>query len=173
MISERILPALAAALVGAAGGSALTAWGYSAKLHALDMKHQAAVAQLYAEQELVRTAYEQRERATEARWNEATRKASDEAQARIDQAQRDAVAAAAAADSLRKQAAALARTDRAACKGAAPAPGGQAASTAADVLADLFARADARAGELAAYADRSAAAGAACERAHDAVSGAK
>lgn len=38
-----------------------------------------------------------------------------------------------------------------------------------DLLADLFRRADQRAGELAAIADTARARGAACERAHDAA----
>lgn len=47
------------------------------------------------------------------------------------------------------------------------------AEAAADLHADLFARADAAAGELAAYATEARGAGLACEREHDALTGAR
>lgn len=47
---------------------------------------------------------------------------------------------------------------------------GEAAGPALDLLAELFRRADARAGELARYADNARIAGLACERSYDALS---
>jgi hypothetical protein len=96
-------------------------------------------------------------------------KESADGQARIDTAQRDAAAARTAADSLRTD---LAHYRRAATRTTAH-PGaaavGASAGDAIDLLSDLFTRADARAGELAAAADRAHAAGTTCERAYDAL----
>lgn len=90
------------------------------------------------------------------------------ARAALDQAARDradAAAAGAAADRLRH--AYTAAVQR--CGGAPAAPGGSAAADARDVLADVQRRLDAAAGELAALADARGTAGAACERAYDAL----
>lgn len=69
-----------------------------------------------------------------------------------------------AADELRERVAALQANGRA----ADPAAAGkcEAAWQAVDLLADVFRRSDARAGELAAYADAARTAGEACERAY-------
>jgi len=54
---------------------------------------------------------------------------------------------------------------------AASAAGGPPAGDPIGVLADVLSRADERAGVLAAYADRARAAGSACERSYDALTG--
>ena len=92
------------------------------------------------------------------------------AQIQIDQAQSDEAAAATAADGLRRQLAAFAARSRAAARHPAVAqPGaGEQNPDPIDLLADLFTRADAAAGELAGSADRLRIAGTAGEAAGDA-----
>ena len=82
-----------------------------------------------------------------------------------DQARADAVAAASAADGLRRQVAVLVDGVR----HSASAAGGSPAGDALDLLADVLGRADARAGELAAIADERGVAGQQCERSYDAL----
>lgn len=126
-------------------------------------------AQQVAELERERASAEQKARETEQQWRADIDKVAQDARTQVQAAQRDAVAAAAVSDSLRERAAALARTCSAAATAAGAAARGQAASNPAAVLADLFSRADARAGELARIADERGAAGAGCERAADAL----
>ncbi|CAN0626412.1 conserved protein of unknown function [Burkholderia multivorans] len=90
--------------------------------------------------------------------------ATDAAKER-DQARADAVAAASAADGLRRRVAVLVDGAR----HSAAAAGGPSTSDALDLLADVLGRADARAGELAAIADERGIAGQQCERSYDAL----
>ncbi|UVE65258.1 DUF2514 domain-containing protein [Burkholderia pyrrocinia] len=90
--------------------------------------------------------------------------ATDAAKER-DQARADAAVADGAADGLRKQVAALVADVRRAGSSA----GGPAAGDALDLLADVFGRADERAGELAKIADERGIAGQQCERSYDAL----
>lgn len=91
--------------------------------------------------------------------------ATDAAKER-DQAVADAAAAGGAADRLRKQVAALiADVRRAGATG-----GSTTAGAPLDLLADVFGRADERAGELARIADERGIAGRQCERSYDALS---
>ncbi len=90
--------------------------------------------------------------------------ATDAAKER-DQARADAIAAASAADGLRRQVAVLVDGAR----HSATAAGGPPAGDALDLLADVLGRADARAGELAAIADERGIAGQQCERSYDAL----
>jgi hypothetical protein len=92
--------------------------------------------------------------------------ATDAAKER-DQAVADAAAADGAADGLRKQVAALVADVRRAGASAGSATAGDAL----DLLADVFGRADERAGELARIADERGIAGRQCERSYDALSG--
>jgi hypothetical protein len=78
----------------------------------------------------------------------------------------DRVAAVRARDELQQRLAATVAAAR-----AASTAGGPPAGDPIGVLADVLSRADERAGVLAAYADRARAAGAACERAYDALTG--
>lgn len=96
-------------------------------------------------------------------------KVRDYAREQIERAQADAAAAADAADGLRKQARRLAARASQAGSHSAAAGGSKTAPGAAVVLADVLARADQRAGELASAYDRARAAGNACERAYDAL----
>ncbi|WGS43135.1 DUF2514 domain-containing protein [Burkholderia sp. JSH-S8] len=84
-----------------------------------------------------------------------------------DQARVDADAAASAADSLRRQVAALV-TD---VRRSTASSGGSSAGDALDLLADVLGRTDARAGELAKVADERGIAGQQCERSYDALTG--
>lgn len=85
-----------------------------------------------------------------------------------DQAQAAARAADAAGRELRARATALANAARRPA-GAATVASCEAAENAAVVLADLFGRADARAGDLAEFADAAHIPGQACERSYDAL----
>ncbi|WP_321929395.1 DUF2514 family protein [Burkholderia cenocepacia] len=92
--------------------------------------------------------------------------ASDAARKR-ETALADAAAAARAADGLRRQVAVLVADVRR----AGAAVGSPAAGDAIDLLADVFGRADERAGELAKIADERGIAGQQCERSYDALTG--
>lgn len=107
-------------------------------------------------------------RATEKKWQTSIEKEAQDGRARINAARRDAGAARGERDRMlvtldRYRAAARA----AAHPGAADA--GPAAGDALDLLAELFAGADAAAGELAQAADLAHAAGVTCERSYDAL----
>ena len=107
-------------------------------------------------------------RAAETAWQTAIDKESKDGQDRIDTARRDAATAGAErgrllADVARYRAAARA----ASYPGTASA--GPPAGDALDLFANLFSRADARAGELAEFADAAHAAGLTCERSYDAL----
>ncbi|MEK7893177.1 DUF2514 family protein [Burkholderia contaminans] len=92
--------------------------------------------------------------------------ATDAAKERDQAVAAAAAAAGGAADGLRKQVAALiADVRRAGATG-----GSTTASDPLDLLADVFGRADERAGELARIADERGIAGRQCERAYDALS---
>lgn len=87
----------------------------------------------------------------------------------IEQAQTDAAAATARANSLQQQAARVA--GRASCPAGntGSAAGSPPTNAPALLLADVLSRIDARAGELAAAADRARIAGEACERSYEAL----
>lgn len=91
------------------------------------------------------------------------------AKTKIDQAAADAVAADAVADSLRESVRRLGARSAQACSSAPATSGGKAATAPGVVLADVFARADTRAGELAKAYDRARVAGLACEQAYAAI----
>lgn len=93
----------------------------------------------------------------------------DEARGEMERASADARAAADRAGGLQREVDRL-RASRSATCDAIAAQRGQAAGSSFDVLADVLSRVDAAAGELAAYADRSRIAGAACEAAYDSLS---
>lgn len=87
----------------------------------------------------------------------------------IEQAKADAAAATARADSLQQQAARVARRPSCASGNPGAAPGGPSTNAPALLLADVLQRIDARAGELAATADRARIAGEVCERSYDSL----
>ena len=147
-------PYLLAALLGAAAGAGVEHLISARRL--ADIQAAAASAQAKA----VEAA-----RAEEKRRTAAQQEIAEDAAKNRDQARADAAAAGSAADSLRKQVAALVAGTR----HPAVAAGSPAAGDALDLLADVLGRADQRAGELAEYADRARIAGQQCERDYDAL----
>ena len=160
----RILPYIAAVAVAAGAlfgayhhGVMVTDATWQEKWSARDTRDEAA-----------RSENESASRALEQSYQHSIDKAVQDGQRTIDQLTVDAVTARASADSLRgaadKLAARLAASQASgnSCTAAASA----AASRAVMVLADVFKRADQRAGELAEFADQSHARGVTCEQAY-------
>lgn len=115
-------------------------------------------------------AYRLAEQAWAQKLNEVIADAQTQRQAAALAAAR-AAAADATAGRLRGQLDAFtAAVRRRATEDPGPAGGGTTTGTALDLLAELFRRADARAGELARYADDARIAGLACERSYDVLS---
>ncbi|PWC17141.1 DUF2514 domain-containing protein [Brenneria roseae subsp. roseae] len=111
------------------------------------------------------------ERQEERRRQEAINTISTNAQREIEQAQTDAASAQSAADSLRDTIATIRRQFAASETGriSATAAAGAARTSTGILLADMLQRADDRAGELAAYADRARVAGLTCEQSYGAI----
>ena len=109
-----------------------------------------------------------RARQIESGWHAGMLEVQRNAQEKLDSVAADVAAASSAAERLRERAAELSSRP-AACPGAAG--GGEAAGPAGDLLADVSRRLDQAADELARFAERAAVAGAACEAAHDLLSG--
>lgn len=118
----------------------------------------------------------ERARAIETEWRTRHDAAAAAAQQQLDRARADARLARAAGDSLRNRAEVYARqcAGQGAAAGVRPGAAGPGAATGGPgaVLADVLGRLEAAGRELAAVADARGAAGTACERAHDALSGA-
>ena len=108
-------------------------------------------------------------RAEETQRAQALEKIADDTQKQIDAARVDAAAAARSADGLRKQLASYVAAARATSANPGTAAPGETASDALDVLADMYASANQRAGEISAYADAARIAGLACEASFDAL----
>ena len=165
MISQAktiVLAILLAALV------ALTSWWHLSRVHAAEKAVHAHYAVVLAEIRDKTAVAAAAFRATETVWRSSIDKEASDGQTRIDAARRDAGAARAVADSLRADVARYRAAARAASNpGSATA--GPAASDALDLFADLLSRADARAGELAEFADAAHAAGITCQRSYDAL----
>jgi len=117
----------------------------------------------YAE---ARAAAERQARSEETRRAAAVEGIRRDAKQQIDQAQADASAADATADSLRQQ---LAERTRRASADTCSDAGSQTARSTLILYSELLDRADARAGELAAEADRRRIAGLACEAQYDSL----
>lgn len=117
--------------------------------------------------------YQAQQRAEEQRRQLSVNEVIQDAQRTIDQAHADAAASSARSVSVQQQADAIAarlassQASLSACTTAA----GKAAAESARVLADVFKRADTRAGKLAGVADQARARGLACEAAYDGVRG--
>ena len=107
-------------------------------------------------------------RATETAWRTRIDKEAKDGQDRIDLARHDATAARTERDRLRADVARYRTAARATQHSGAP-TSGPTTGDALDLFADLFSRADARAGELAEFADAAHAAGITCERSYDAL----
>ena len=121
---------------------------------------------LGAEYAEARAAAERKARSEETRRAAAVEGIRRDAKQQIEQAQADATAADATADSLRQQ---LAERTRRATQGAGACPRGSPTIATAILYSELLDRADARAGELAAEADRRRVAGLACEAQYDSL----
>jgi hypothetical protein len=108
-------------------------------------------------------------RTKEQAYQQSINKAVQDGQRIIDQATADAAAARASADGVQLAAASLARRLAASEAGgnSCTAASSKAAARAAAVLADVFKRADQRAGDLAAIADQARTRGVTCEQAYD------
>lgn len=157
--------ALAAVLAGSAAG-----WSARRVIADRDIAElQAAQAQERERHADAALAAEAQARATEARRVEELGRIEHDAAKRTAAVQADAGRARAAADLLRQHVARLAASGGSAPGDPAAAPSGEAATGPGLVLAELFGRADDRAGELASWADAAHSAGLACERAYDAV----
>ncbi len=134
--------------------------------------------QAWAEQEAMlakeREQAERLMRLKEHAWQKSIEDVRNESKKQIEQARADAAAADAVADRLHEQARRLAAAgSQCASNSTATIRSKAARATNAVVLADVFARADAAAGQLAAAYDRARAAGLACERSYDALRNAK
>ncbi|WP_431068219.1 DUF2514 family protein [Ralstonia holmesii] len=113
-------------------------------------------------------------RAEEQRRTNAQAEIANEATKQAAAAAADAVAAGAAADSLRTRVARLVAAARTSGHPAfAGAGAGQPGGDPLDVLVDVLSRTDGAAGQLGDYADRLRVAGLACERSYDALTTAK
>lgn len=164
----RVLPYIAAVLL--AGGALFGAYHHG--VTTTDATWQAKWNDRNTRDEEARVANEVAARTLEQSYQHSIDKAVQDGQRTIDQLTTDAATARASADGLRgaadKLAARLATSQAGgnSCTAAASA----AASRAVMVLADVFKRADERAGDLAGYADQSHARGVTCERAFDVIS---
>ena len=107
-------------------------------------------------------------RATETAWRSAIDKETEDGQTRIDLARHDADGARTERDRLLADVARY-RTAARATQHSGTATAGPTTGDALDLFADLFGRADQRAGELAEFADAAHAAGLTCERSFDAL----
>ncbi|MFV0677885.1 DUF2514 family protein [Variovorax sp. tm] len=108
-------------------------------------------------------------RNTEQTWRSRVNGVIQDGQKQLTAARADAATAVAAARQLRDDLAAYRTAVRAATAAPAAAAGGSPATDPLDLFADLFGRADARAGELARIADERGSAGTTCQRYADAV----
>ncbi|CAB4158487.1 Protein of unknown function DUF2514 [uncultured Caudovirales phage] len=144
-----------------------------------DRAAEAEIAQLHAQHAYAQTEQSKLLAAAERDYREREKRAIESlletlnvTHARLLQARSDAAAARGSSDRLQKRVADLlaARAAEAAksCPAARASPPADATG---DLLADLFGRLDAAAGELGEYADRARIAGQACERAYGAIAG--
>lgn len=112
---------------------------------------------------------ESRQRAIEQQREKEKTDAITQATLKTDAARADLGRAVRAGDSLREQTARTLAAARGACSGATAGPAGAPASDAAGMLAELFERADERAGILAEVADLARIAGQTCEASYDSL----
>lgn len=105
----------------------------------------------------------------ETQWTQAQEENAHETQTQLTAARADADDARRAGDRLQQRVAALVAAARASAAHSGAEPAVAPAGDAIGVLADVFSRADKRAGILAEYADAARIAGAGCERDYDAL----
>lgn len=109
----------------------------------------------------------------ETQWTQAQEKSAHETKTQLTAARVDADDARRAGDRLQQRVAALVASARAAAANPGAEPAVAPAGDPIGVLADVFGRADKRAGILAEYADAARIAGAGCERDYDALTAAQ
>lgn len=160
----RILPSLVAALLLAGALFGAYHFGGSVK----DAERQVEWNARDARDAQAKAYNESAARAREQAYQQSINKAVQDGQRTIDHATADATAARASADSLRGAVDAItARLAASQARGnSCTAAASQAATRAAAVLADVFKRADQRAGDLAEVADQARARGLTCEQAY-------
>ncbi|MNS80892.1 hypothetical protein D3C72_1145890 [compost metagenome] len=155
--------ALGALLAGAG------AWNWQANGYERQLSERGReLAELRADQERKVAGAVGAARREEQRRTAAQMEIANDALQKAEAARADARAADLVARELRARATALANATRTAGDSVAVG-GGTPAAAPADLLADLFGRADARAGELAQALDASHGAGVSCERSYDAL----
>lgn len=160
--SQYKLIAAAAAVLALMALSAAGAWQWQGS------RYQAQISKLEAGYAESARQAEAQARSEEQRRQTAIEGIRRDAQEQIAAVAADAAAADDAASRLRARVAQLSRRP-ASCAGTAG--GGDAAGEAGDMLALVSSRLDEAAGELAAYAERAANAGAVCQRSYEAVRG--
>lgn len=170
-VQYRLLAAgLAVALLmalSAVGGAWVTGALWAADLSAVKQGHAETLSAI----EHRRSQAQAQARSEEQRRQTAIEGIRKDAHGQIEQAKADAVAATARADSLQQRAARVAGRSSCPAGNTGSTAGGPPTNTPALLLADVLSRIDARAGELAAYADRARIAGEVCERSFNAVKG--
>ncbi|TWI52965.1 uncharacterized protein DUF2514 [Pseudomonas duriflava] len=122
-----------------------------------------------AEQATLRATEEREARAKEQARQAEIEKIRTDAQQQIQAAEADARDADAASERLRKQADRLAQSVRSCSSDTGTTNGSETRPDPSVLLANVLSRIDERAGELAKEADRTRAAGSACERAYDSI----
>jgi hypothetical protein len=160
-----VLTVAALMLASAAGGAWVSGALWAADLAEAKQVHAEALAAIEHRQ----TQAQAQARSEEQRRQTALEGIRTDASKQIEQAQADAAAATAWANSLQQQAARVAARPSCTTGNPGAALGSPSANAPALLLADVLSRIDARAGELAATADRARIAGEACERSYDAL----
>lgn len=156
-------------LLAISGALACLWWSYSHGVRVTTTEWQGKWDKQAMELSEARINATQRAREEEQRWQTEIDKVRQDAEQQIARAESDAAAAGAAADSLHEQARRLAARTNQCASNSTTTPSGPAVAQSFVVLADLFSRADKRAGELAAAYDRARASGLACERAYQSL----
>ena len=147
---------------------ALASWWHLSRVHtaekAVHAHYSVVLSEIREKTAAAVTAF----RATETAWRSAIDKEAANGQTRIELARHDADGARSERDRLLADVARYRTAARATQHSGAPASG-PTTGDALDLFADLFSRADQRAGELAEFADAAHAAGLTCERSYDAL----
>ena len=147
---------------------ALASWWHISRVHAAEKAVHAHYAIVLGEIREKTAAAVTAFRATETAWRSAIDKEARDGQTRIELARHDADGARTERDRLLADVARYRAAARAAQHSGTPIAG-PTTGDALDLFADLFSRADQRAGELAEFADAAHAAGLTCERSYDAL----
>jgi hypothetical protein len=160
-----VLTVAALMLASAAGGAWVSGALWAADLAETKQAHAQALASIEHRQ----TQAQAQARSEEQRRQRALEEIRTDASEQIEQAQADAAAATVRAHSLQQQVARVAARPSCAASNPGAALGSAPTNAPALLLADVLQRIDARAGELAAAADRARIAGEACERSYEAL----